>query len=138
MEHSSSPTTDSDYSDIQTNNDYQINEINNLSDWDVETNDTVENTRETVQAQASELLSAVFNDLEANEPELLSQQTQDKPVETKVKFLMTRPMEAGTSRNETKVAKKHKGIPLKKHLSSTINTKLVFMQILYKIQLPKL
>lgn len=113
MESSSSPNTESDNSEFENNDDYQLDEVNNHSDWDATPNDTDTNIRETVTMQASELVDALLNDLEEKETELISKKlevTQDRPVETKVKFVMTRAMEAGTSRNETKIAnKKHKG-----------------------------
>lgn len=102
MENTSSPTTESDNSEFQANDDYKINEINDFSDWDAATDDTDANIRETIKIQATEVVGSVLNDLEV---ELVP----SKPIESKVKFVMTKTMEAGTSRNETKIAKKHKG-----------------------------
>lgn len=107
MENSSPPSTESDVSEFQTNDNYQIDEINNLSDWDAPEDDTDTIVRETVKVQASEFVGSLLHDLELKEGEL--EESRNKPLETKVKFVMTRPMEAGTSHNEAKVAKKHKG-----------------------------
>lgn len=104
MEHSSSPNTESDPSDFQGNDNYQAQELNYLSDWDeaAEDENSSAKLREAIKLQASEVVGEVFNDLE-------TEQIRDKPIETKVKFVMTKVMEAGTSRNETKTTRKHKG-----------------------------
>lgn len=95
-----SPTRDSE---ISHNDDYQINEIDDLSDWDVTPNDIEASTREAIKIQATEVVGSVLNDLEA---ELTS---QNKPIEAKVKFVVTKALEPGTSRSENKTIKKHKG-----------------------------
>lgn len=109
MENNSSPTNESDLSDFQNNDNYQAQETDHFSDWDVPVNNEnySADVREAVTLQASEVVGEVLSDLETKESELIF--SKDKPVETKVKFVMTKVMEAGTSRNETRVAKKHKG-----------------------------
>lgn len=112
MENNSSPSTESDVSEFQNNDNYQIDQINNLSDWDTNDDGADTNVEETVKVQASEFVGSLLNDLELKEGDLVCgklEESRDKPLETKVKFVMTRAMEAGTSRNETKLDKKRKG-----------------------------
>lgn len=99
MENSSSPNTESDLSDFQNSDNHQAEETNDISDWDDDA---------AVKLQAAEVVGEVFSDLEAKESHL--DEHRDKTIETKVKFVMTKKMEAGTSNNETRITRKHKGM----------------------------
>lgn len=139
MENSTTPTTESEVSECQQNDDFEADE-NHFSDWDAPINNEDVNIEleEAVISQASELIGGVLNDLETNEISLnysQSEDSQNRPVATKLKFVMTKVMDAETSQNDVlpptnKITKKHKGASIRGVLiHEPLAEKKTFLQI---------